>query len=110
MKCYDRSGSNNPKWRGGEMIVDGYKYIFNPTHPSATKQGYVVEHRLAMEQKLGRLLKRGEAIHHLNHNRLDNRIENLHLCPSNGKHFIENHLISRDKQGRFKVIQKSIPV
>jgi hypothetical protein len=35
------------------------------------------EHRLAMENKLGRKLKRSEFVHHLNSDCKDNRIENL---------------------------------
>lgn len=103
-----RKGANNPNWKGGGIIVDGYRYVFKPTHPNSTKDGYICEHRLIMEAKIGRFLERKEAVHHLNHDRLDNRIDNLHLCPSNGKHFIENHLISRDKYGRFYKVQKSI--
>lgn len=100
-KCYSVSGSNNPKWHGGWIIIDGYKYIYKPEHPNATKMKYVCEHRLVMEKKLGRFLNRKEVVHHINHNKLDNRIENLMLCASTGKHSSEHH-ITRDNSGKFK--------
>ncbi|MFA5381901.1 MAG: HNH endonuclease signature motif containing protein [Candidatus Micrarchaeia archaeon] len=39
----------------------------------------VLEHQYIMEQHIGRPLKFDEIVHHINKNRLDNRIENLQL-------------------------------
>lgn len=68
----------NKNWRGGRKITpEGYITIYDPIHPRAINGTYVYEHRAVMEKHLGRYLEKDEHIHHINGNRLDNRIENL---------------------------------
>ena len=74
----------------------GYKYIYKPEHPRADKGGYVAEHVLVMEQKLGRPLKRGEVVHHMSGDRADNRPENLRLFASASEH-LQHHRKQRRK-------------
>lgn len=78
------SGKNACNWRGGRTRKsDGYISIYNPNHPFANKNKYVLEHRLVMERKLKRYLKPFEGIHHKNGIRDDNRLKNLILFTSN---------------------------
>ena len=59
----------------GHIAADGYrKFVINGKH--------ITEHRLVMERQLGRKLHGEENVHHINGDRLDNRIENLELWSS----------------------------
>lgn len=81
-----RSGERHTNWKGGRKKVDRYWYIYLPKHPFATKQGYVLEHRLVMEQELQRFLKPSEVVHHKNGNPEDNRPANLEVFQTNAEH------------------------
>lgn len=58
---------------------DGYIYVYFPDHPCSSEEGYIMEHRVVMEKEIGRYIHPDEVVHHKNHVRNDNRIENLQL-------------------------------
>ena len=91
-------GSKNGQWKGGRtMDNDGYVLIHCPSHPNCEAHGYVREHRLVAESILGRLLLKGEVVHHKNSNKADNRPENLEVFSSNGEH-LRHELTGRTPQ------------
>ncbi len=57
----------------------GYVLVYVPKHPNAHRDGYVMLHTVLMERSIGRYLTEDEVVHHINHDRSDNRIENLRL-------------------------------
>lgn len=79
--------TKNVFWRGGRTVdKQGYVLVKAPGHPHAGRSGYVREHRLVMERKLGRLLERHEVVDHIDGNTANNDPENLRLFASNGDH------------------------
>ena len=57
----------------------GYILILKHDHPNCNSAGYMKEHRLIMEQHLGRYLEKDEFVHHKDGNRLNNYIGNLEI-------------------------------
>jgi len=68
---------------------DGYPYP-----QSLDGHGYIREHRMVMELSIGRPLDRLEVVHHINADTHDNRIENLRIFSTNGKH------VSSERKGK----------
>ena len=63
-------------WAIGEKRLNSSGYYLVKT-PS----GVIPEHRLIISEQLGRELESSEAIHHRNHIKTDNNVENLELMP-----------------------------
>lgn len=67
------SGDRNPAWSGGRrMRSDGYIEVWTPT-------GVRLEHQVVMEAFIGRALRPGEVVHHIDENKGNNAPKNLML-------------------------------
>lgn len=94
-------GPTVPVLTTGGLASNGDRKV-GVRRPRVTSEGYVTEwcpdrkryvyqHRLVIEAELGRHLDRREVVHHRNHDRTDNRRENLSLHP-NQKDHIQEHV------------------
>ena len=95
-KCKNKyqSISHGCNWKGGRQKQGKYIAIW------ISKNKRIREHRLVMEKKIGRKIRKGEVVHHINGNPTDNRIENLVLCKTHGEHTEKYHTQNRIK-GQF---------
>lgn len=88
---YGLRGSLNASWKSDEKIsIYGYRLIRDLTHPFANCDGFVFEHRLVAEKYLltdensveingKRYLSNDFQVHHKDHNRLNNSVDNLEV-------------------------------
>ena len=78
----NKLGEKSPSWKGGKYVdVNGYM---------RTKVGglgrYKLDHHSIVEDFIKRPLKNKEIIHHINFDRMDNRIDNLYLFRTKAQH------------------------
>lgn len=88
----------NPNWKGGRAKhTNGYIQIRKPDHHFVDNRGYVFEHRYIWEQYNKASLLSWAIIHHKNHIKTDNRIENLEPFDSS-KHSIHHLREKRENE------------
>lgn len=94
------TGENAYHWKGGRIKCDRYIRIYAPDHPFCRKDKYVYEHRLVVEDNLGRFLLPEEEIHHIDGDKHNNKLENLMLFPNRSAH-IKYHWTLPNYKGRW---------
>lgn len=67
-------------------VNETYVYEMKKGHARANVDGYVYQHILAAEQMLGRKLKPEEVVHHKDHDRRNNKTENLMVFHTGADH------------------------
>jgi len=91
-----KKGQRSPRYMpiGTTKIRNGYRIVKVAEH-GRMSQNWDFEHAIVMQNYIGRPLVKGEYVHHINGDKLDNRIENLYLCTSqkHGKIHSIVHLI-----------------
>jgi len=92
---------------GRKTTKKGYVALLIKSHPFAGKDGYVFEHRLVMEQQLGRYLLPNECVHHINGIKSDNVLENLQVM-DHAIHTIITHTgLKRSDDTRRKLSERA---
>ena len=85
-KMSDKKIGIKTRWKGGRIVdKDGYLLIYSPDHPYRNRHKYVREHRLVIENNIGRFLAPFEIVHHIDGNKKNNNVDNL-LLLTQGEH------------------------
>ena len=101
MRTEFKIGQPSPRRKpDGHTFVDkntGYRMIKS----SRSKNGWAREHTVIAERVLGRRLKPGEEVHHVNGNKLDNRNCNLLICSTSYHRELERKMAYLYQQEHF---------
>ncbi len=73
------------------IIKKGYKKILMPNHHRSDGKGYVFEHIVIAESKIGRRLKEKEVVHHIDGNKKNNDPSNIQIFKNNSEHMKFHH-------------------
>lgn len=85
-------------WKGGRSIAsNGYVLIrVGVVHHLADVRGYAYEHRIVAEQKIGRRLKKGEQVHHIDGDKQNNDPANLEVETSIAHHRLHHRTSGKE--------------
>lgn len=75
----------------GDVNVKYYKMVCIHDHPHADANGIIAEHIVMAEKKLGRYLREGETVHHIDGNKKNNSPDNLMVFATRADHTLYHH-------------------
>jgi HNH endonuclease len=84
--------------RARQPRTTGYPSVYAPNHPRAVNGRWIHEHISVAENKIGRMLKPGEVVHHIDGNTLNNHPDNLQVLPSHSAHATLHHAIDPSRR------------
>ncbi len=98
----DANRGKGSRWNGGRSskYKPGYMSIYTGVKDGVSQ--YRTEHLLIAERVLGRKLKKGEVVHHINGDKLDNRNCNLLICSNPYHGYLHQEMSRRYQQEHFK--------
>lgn len=104
-------GTKRPNYGSGrsQSMRSGYVRLWKPGHQLANRDGYVLEHRYVLHEA-GVAIPPGYHVHHLNHDKTDNRLENLGVM-SNSEHQRHHRVLGsaiRNGVGTFTVLTPEV--
>ncbi len=90
-------GPENSLYKGRKLWQNrkrrtAYWFLYRPNHPRANKRGYVKASHVIVEEKMGRLLKPEEIVHHINFDSVDDQPENLAVLTAISHKLVERTL------------------
>ena len=97
MRRNPKYGKDHWNWKGGYVRKDGYRII-------SVRGEQRLEHRYVWEQCHKKIIPEGWQVHHINFDKLDNRIENLQAIPNSEHQKLHNQFQKFDSKGKFEIL------